>query len=74
MPRVEFEPKIPAFERGKTFRALEGASTVIGLPTIRIHKNSTAVRELRYAYKLNCDRHLSRDGWKLCLDREDNMQ
>jgi hypothetical protein len=31
MPRVEFEPTIPAFERTKTVHALDRAATVIGL-------------------------------------------
>jgi hypothetical protein len=31
MPRVGFEPKIPAFERAKTVHALDRAATVIGI-------------------------------------------
>jgi hypothetical protein len=31
MPRVGFKLAIPMFERAKTFRALDGAATVIGL-------------------------------------------
>jgi hypothetical protein len=31
MPRVEFEPTIPVFERAKTVHALDRAATVIGL-------------------------------------------
>jgi hypothetical protein len=31
MPRVGFEPRMPAFERAKTFHALDSAATVIGL-------------------------------------------
>jgi hypothetical protein len=30
MPLVGFEPTIPAFERAKTFHALDRAATVIG--------------------------------------------
>jgi hypothetical protein len=30
MPRVRFEPTIPAFERAKTDHALDRAATVIG--------------------------------------------
>jgi hypothetical protein len=30
MPRVGFEPMIPAFERAKTVHALDRAATVIG--------------------------------------------
>jgi hypothetical protein len=30
MPRVGFEPTIPAFERAKTVHALDCAATVIG--------------------------------------------
>jgi hypothetical protein len=30
MPRVEFEPTIPVFERAKTVHALDRAATVIG--------------------------------------------
>jgi hypothetical protein len=32
MPRVGFEPAIPAFERAKTVHALDRAATVIGEP------------------------------------------
>jgi hypothetical protein len=31
MPRAEFEPKTPAFERANTVHALERAATVIGV-------------------------------------------
>jgi hypothetical protein len=31
MPRVEFEPTIPAFERMKTVHALDRAATVISV-------------------------------------------
>jgi hypothetical protein len=30
MPRVEFEPTIPVFERAKTVHALDRAATLIG--------------------------------------------
>jgi hypothetical protein len=30
MPRVEFEPTTPVFERAKIVHALDGAATVIG--------------------------------------------
>jgi hypothetical protein len=30
MPQVEFEPKIPVFERAKTAYALDRAATVVG--------------------------------------------
>jgi hypothetical protein len=30
MPRVEFEPTIPVFERAKTVHALDRAATVVG--------------------------------------------
>jgi hypothetical protein len=33
MPRVEFEPTIPAFERAKTVQALDNMATVIGIYT-----------------------------------------
>jgi hypothetical protein len=40
MPRVTFEPSIPAFEWAKTVHALDRAATVIGmytsLPTVNI--------------------------------------
>jgi hypothetical protein len=32
MPRVRFEPTIPAFQRAKTVHALDRAATVIGGP------------------------------------------
>jgi hypothetical protein len=35
MPRVGFDPTIPAFERAKTFHALEHAVTVIGKSLLR---------------------------------------
>jgi hypothetical protein len=38
MPRLEFEPTIPAFEREKTVHALDRAATVIGLVLIRAPK------------------------------------
>jgi hypothetical protein len=34
MPRVGFEPTIPAFERMKTIHALDRATTVIGISVI----------------------------------------
>jgi hypothetical protein len=34
MPRVEFEPTIPVFERAKTVCALDRAATVIGLSSV----------------------------------------
>jgi hypothetical protein len=34
MPWVEFEPTIQAFERAKTFHALDRAATVIGVYNI----------------------------------------
>jgi hypothetical protein len=52
MPRVGFDPTTAVLERAKTVHALDGAATVIGLSTIRIHKNSSSVRELRHEYKL----------------------
>jgi hypothetical protein len=36
MPRVGFEPTIPAFERAKTVHALDRATTVIGLPSVYV--------------------------------------
>jgi hypothetical protein len=30
MPRMEFEPMIPVFERAKTFHVLDRSATVIG--------------------------------------------
>jgi hypothetical protein len=40
MPRVGFEPTIPAFERAKTGHALDGTDTVIGEPLKLGKKNS----------------------------------
>jgi hypothetical protein len=37
MPRVGFEPTIPAFERAKTVHALDRAVTMIGMRTL-VHK------------------------------------
>jgi hypothetical protein len=36
MPRMEFEPTIPAFERAKMICTLDPAVTVIGISTIGI--------------------------------------
>jgi hypothetical protein len=36
MPRVGFEPTIPAFEEAKTVHALDCAATVIGIYYINI--------------------------------------
>jgi hypothetical protein len=38
MPRVGFEPMVPAFERAKTVHALDLAAAVIGRNIIRIAK------------------------------------
>jgi hypothetical protein len=38
MPRVEFEPTTPAFERAKTFHVLDRAATVIGKYVINFKK------------------------------------
>jgi hypothetical protein len=38
MPRVGFEPRIPAFERAKTVHALYRAATVIARPHITYAK------------------------------------
>jgi hypothetical protein len=37
MPRVAFEPRIPAFERVKTLNSLDGAATVIGPQANRLY-------------------------------------
>jgi hypothetical protein len=39
MPRVGFEPTIPAFERAKTVHASDRAATVIGNDVIHFAKN-----------------------------------
>jgi hypothetical protein len=41
MPRVEFEPTIPLFERTKSVHAWDRAATVMGFQTYRVTKNST---------------------------------
>jgi hypothetical protein len=45
MPRVEFEPTTPAFERAKTVHALDRAVTVIG------GKNSNRTK-MRFRYEI----------------------
>jgi hypothetical protein len=40
MPRVEFEPTTPVFERAKTVHALDRAATVIGHETFYIMHHS----------------------------------
>jgi hypothetical protein len=52
MPRVGFEPKIPAFERAKTVHALDCAATVIGLWNV-------ANRNMLYLIMLQKTCHLS---------------
>jgi hypothetical protein len=44
MPRVGFEPTITVFERAKTFHALDGAATVIGLVYIKNYKHTDSVK------------------------------
>jgi hypothetical protein len=39
MPRVGFEPTIPAFQRAKIVHALDRATTVISLDGITVHLN-----------------------------------
>jgi hypothetical protein len=51
MPRVGFEPTIPAFERAKTFHALERAATVIGKYII---KSLISVYELGLGLSTSC--------------------
>jgi hypothetical protein len=46
MPRVRFEPTIPAFERAKTVHALDRAATVIGLHVVTI----TEILTIRLPY------------------------
>jgi hypothetical protein len=41
MPLVGFEPTIPAFERAKTFHALNRAATVISEFSVVIYRGST---------------------------------
>jgi hypothetical protein len=38
MPRVGFEPTIPAFERAKTVHALERTATVIARPLLSLKR------------------------------------
>jgi hypothetical protein len=45
MPRVGFEPMIPAFERVKTCHALDHAATVVGL-SLYIKVNLSLLKEL----------------------------
>jgi hypothetical protein len=40
MPRVAFEPTVPAFEQAKTVHALDRAANVIGLKVEEEVKNS----------------------------------
>jgi hypothetical protein len=61
-----FEPTIPAFEREKTFHALDGSATVIG-PTIYWSKkmNYTDVDLVPAAYRSVCGHWCWRDAhWK----------
>jgi hypothetical protein len=50
MPRVGFEPTIPAFEREKTFHALDSTAIVMGCDKLSLLKpnlNSAAFSKLR---------------------------
>jgi hypothetical protein len=48
MPRVGFEPTIPAvFERAKTVHALDRAATVIGVPLSKHLKANKSVNPKR---------------------------
>jgi hypothetical protein len=47
MPRVGFDPRIPAFERAKTDHALDRAATVIGAA------NSNALKIMHLGPALN---------------------
>jgi hypothetical protein len=44
MPRVEFEPTIPVFERAKTVHALDRAATVIGITNLYHLQNTKITR------------------------------
>jgi hypothetical protein len=46
MPRVGFEPTIPAFELAKTVHALDCAATVIGT-----HNNYTQIKHTKTFYE-----------------------
>jgi hypothetical protein len=50
MPWVGFEPTIPAFERAKTFHALDRVATVIGEPHLTINQLSVCTPFTKHAY------------------------
>jgi hypothetical protein len=45
MPRVGFEPMIPAFERAKTAHVLDRVATVVYMWKLRIHKEQSETRK-----------------------------
>jgi hypothetical protein len=47
MPRVGYEPMIPAFERAKTFHALDRAATVIGNDIGTPHRKAYCMRRVQ---------------------------
>jgi hypothetical protein len=49
MPRVGYEPTIPAFERAKTFHASDRAATVISRRCRQTAKKQKAKSDLRNA-------------------------
>jgi hypothetical protein len=54
MPWVWFEPRIPAFEREKTFHALDGAATVIGKWSNYRFDVFITLRKKRCTHTLQC--------------------
>jgi hypothetical protein len=51
MPRVGFEPIIPAFERAKTVNALDGAATMIGRSVFQ--GNEIQLSHVKFAFHLS---------------------
>jgi hypothetical protein len=55
MPRVGFEPTVPAFKRAKTVIALDRAATVIVTKSNNVHK----IRFRRYSLQPVAEIHIS---------------
>jgi hypothetical protein len=53
MPRVEFEPMIPVFERAKTVHALDRAATVIGTTADNNTRHLYEHRKLKLCTRLH---------------------
>jgi hypothetical protein len=66
MPRVGFEPTIPAFERAKAVHALDSAATVIGFPSTGLGLFCDFVFSVGRLYSFDCydDTRMNQKGFR----------